>query len=192
MASPEFQHTKDYPVWKGVRILKHPNDMISTQEIIWDTKPGVVVETGSKYGGSANFYADLGCEVHSVDVAPPHEPAAHPNVTYYRGFSTSPQVLFFIGEAVRGKRVMVILDSDHHKQTVLDELEAYAPFVSSGCYLIVEDTVFGRSIHLSDHKDDGPADALDEWLPSHPEFRVDSSREKFGVTDHPGGYLLRS
>jgi cephalosporin hydroxylase len=99
-------------------------------------------------------------------------------------------VLYLIRTAIVGKRVMVILDSDHHKQTVLDELREYAPMVSPGCYLIVEDTVFGREIH-EDHKDDGPADALDEWLPDHPEFQVDRSRELYGVSDHPGGWLLR-
>lgn len=177
--------------WKGVQILKFPSDLFVAQEIIWETKPDVIIETGTFHGGSACFYGDLGVEVHSVDLAPPKPPPPHPNVTYHRGYSTSPSNVYFIGEAVRDKRVMVILDSDHHKANVLAELEAYGPMVSSGCYLICEDTNLGRSIWLEEFGGDGPGDALDEWLPDHPEFQVDLSREKHGVTMHPGGFLLR-
>ena len=179
-------------VWKGTQILKFPGDLFTAAEIIWETKPDVLVETGTWHGGSACFYGDLGVEVHSVDLAPSRTPTPHPKVTYHRGYSVSPRNLYLIGEACRGRRVMVVLDSDHHKQTVLDELEAYGPLVSSGCYLIVEDTHLGRSVWLEEFGGDGPADALDVWLPDHSEFTVDSSREKHGFTQHPGGYLLRS
>jgi cephalosporin hydroxylase len=163
--------------WKGVDVLKQPVDLILQQEIIWDTKPDVLVETGSKYGGSACFYADLGVEVHSVDVAPPKTPQAHPLVTYYRGYSTNPTVLYHIGRACEGRRVMVVLDSDHSRETVLDELGLYAPLVSEGCYLVVEDTALG-----------GPQEALAEWLPGQP-FRVDTSIS--ASVEHQGGYLIR-
>lgn len=161
--------------WKGVDVLKQPGDLILQQELIWDTQPDVVVETGSKFGGSACFYGDLGVQVHSVDVAPPKTPAAHPSVTYYRGFSTDPRIVYQITRACEDRRVMVVLDSDHSKQTVLDELRVYAPMVTPGCYLIVEDTALG-----------GPQEALDEWLPGQP-FRI----LPVSGTEHPGGYLLR-
>lgn len=178
--------------WKGCQILKYPGDLFVAQEIIHDTQPDIIIETGTWKGGSANFYADLGVEVHSIDVAPPKAPKPHDLVTYHTGFSTSPTVRYFVEQAIVGKRVMVILDSDHHKQTVLDELEIYAPMVTPGCYLIVEDTNLGRSIWFEEFGGDGPADALDEWLPDHPEFTVDRTREKHGVTMHPGGFLQRS
>lgn len=175
--------------WKGRQILKSPLDLWVAQEIIWETKPDVLIETGSKWGGSAYFYGDLGVEVHSIDLAPPKTPHPHPNVTYYTGYSVSGRNLAMIGQAVSGRRTMVVLDSDHHKANVLAELEAFAPFVSQGCYLICEDT--HASGTYAEFVDDGPAEALAEWLPDHPEFRPDRTREKWGVTMHRGGWLLR-
>ena len=85
---------------------------------------------------------------------------------------------------------MVILDSDHTKQHVLDELAAYADLVSPGCYLVVEDTnVNGHPVWPSFGP--GPWEAVHEWLPDHPEFRVDKTRERHLLTMHPNGYLLR-
>lgn len=182
-----------YTHWKGVEVLKHPNDLVSMQEIIWDTKPDVIIETGTWKGGSAMFYADLGVEVHSVDKAPASATPPYPGVHYYRGESTLPRNLYRITQAVQGKRVMVSLDSDHSKANVLAELDAYHRFVSIGCYLVVEDTALGTWLTGTVHDDgDGPAAALDEWLPAHPEFQPDAYRERFGPTMHPGGWLLRT
>ena len=179
--------------WKGVEVLKLPSDLMSIQEIVWETKPDILVETGTWKGGSACFYGDLGVQVLSVDLAPARPPPEHPNVTYYRGRSTNPRNLYLINQACRDNRVMVLLDSAHDKQTVADELEFYAPLVSSGCYLIVEDTALGRELQDTIHDDgDGPADALEEWLPDHPEFVADPYRERYGPTMNPGGFLLRT
>ena len=162
-------------------------------EIIHETRPDIIVETGTWKGGSAVFYADLGVEVVSVDLAPASATPEYPGVTYLRGYSTSDLNLYRVTQAVQDKRVMVSLDSAHDKANVLAELEAYAPFVSEGCYLIVEDTALGTWLTGTIHDDgDGPADALNEWLPDHPEFVVDEHRERFGPTMHPGGWLLRT
>jgi len=178
--------------YKGIEVLKHPNDLFSIQEIIWDTQPDLLVETGTWKGGSAIYYADLGVEVISVDLAPARPPPEWVGVTYLRGSSTNPRNLYLINQACQDKRVMVLLDSAHDKQNVLDELVAYAPLVSEGCYLIVEDTALGRELQDTIHDDgNGPADALEEWLPDHPEFTVDLHRERFGPTMNPNGYLLK-
>jgi cephalosporin hydroxylase len=191
-AAIRAQWGDSFATYKGVSILKPPNDLWSVQEIIWDTKPDLLVETGTAYGGSANWYADCGVDVISIDKSPYRTPQPHPRVEYRRGYSTSPTNVYMVEQAAEGRRVMVVLDSDHSKQNVLDELEAYARLVSQGCYLIVEDTALGRELTGTDHDDgDGPADALDEWLPDHPEFVVDRERERYGQTMHPGGYLLR-
>jgi cephalosporin hydroxylase len=176
--------------WKGVKILKSPLDLFIVQEIIHETRPDVIVETGSYMGGSALFYADLGVEVHTIDVAMSKPGPVHPLIHYHVGYSDSPSIRYFIEEVCRGRRVMVILDSDHSKPNVLTELDIYARFVSPGCYLIVEDTHLGR-IAAHEHAGNGPADALDEWLPDHPEFKVDRSREKYGLSNHLGGFLQR-
>jgi cephalosporin hydroxylase len=85
---------------------------------------------------------------------------------------------------------MVILDSDHAMAHVRAELELYAPMVTAGCYLIVEDTnVNGHPVYPLHGP--GPMEALGEFLPRHPEFEVDAECEKFMLTFNPRGYLLR-
>jgi cephalosporin hydroxylase len=161
--------------WKGVRVLKTPDALMLQQELIHETQPEVIVETGTKFGGSACFYADLHVEVVSIDVACPKPPTPHFLVTYLTGYSTSPQVLFDVDRLTRGKRTMVVLDSDHSYENVLAELDVYSGYVSEGCYLVVEDLDQG-----------GPRQALAEWLPDHPEFE----RLDFGwAAEH--GYLWR-
>lgn len=174
--------------WKGVGILKRPDDLILQQQIIWNTKPDILVEMGTWRGGSALFYADVGVEVVTVEIRRRVKPwPQHDNILHLHGDSTDPAIRDRVYQACEGKKVMVVLDSDHHKQTVLAELEAYGELVSPGCYLIVEDTAFGRTVH-PEYAGDGPADALEEWLPDHPDFRVDTS---ITATEHPGGYVRR-
>jgi cephalosporin hydroxylase len=83
---------------------------------------------------------------------------------------------------------MVILDSDHSKNHVLAELHKYAPLVSQGCYLIVEDTATGIT---SSEFGPGPAEAVAEFLQGNQDFIVDRDCEKFLLTFNPGGYLRR-
>ena len=84
---------------------------------------------------------------------------------------------------------MVVLDSDHSKDHVMAELDAYAPLVSQGCYLICEDTAINGH-PIFEAYGPGPAEALMEWLPAHrDEWEVDPRREKFLMTFNPGGFL---
>jgi cephalosporin hydroxylase len=85
---------------------------------------------------------------------------------------------------------MVVLDSDHHKDHVLEELRLYSPLVSVGQYLIVEDTHFNGHPILKNFGP-GPWEAVEEFLRERPDFAVDSSREKYGMTFNPHGYLRR-
>jgi cephalosporin hydroxylase len=187
----QAQWGDSFGCWKGIEILKHPNDLLSIQEIIHDTDVELVVETGTWKGGSAHYYADLGVDVISVDKSPAKPPPPHPRVEYRNGYSISPTNLYFIGEAAKEKRTMVLLDSDHSKQNVLAELDGYHEFVTPGCYLVVEDTALDTWLESVHWPDDGPDAALQEWLPDHPEFVVDEHRERFGPTMNPGGYLLK-
>jgi cephalosporin hydroxylase len=87
-------------------------------------------------------------------------------------------------------RVMVLLDSDHAEAHVRKELDLYAPLVTSGCYLIVEDTnVNGHPVYPLHGP--GPMEAVQGWLPAHQEFEADRRREKFMLTFNPYGYLRR-
>jgi cephalosporin hydroxylase len=182
--------------WFGVPTWKLPSDMWIYQEILFETRPDVLVETGTQYGGSTRFYAAimdlLGTgEIVTIDVdtsaVHPSVPE-HPRVTVIESSSTDAAVVADVRRRAEGKRVMVILDSDHQQHHVAAEMRAWADLVSSGCYLVVEDTALGTA-YLPGWG--GSLAAVEEWLPSHPEFEVDRSREKFLVTVNPGGYLRR-
>lgn len=180
--------------WFGIPIAKCPFDLFVYQELLVETKPDVIVETGSWYGGSALYLAHL-CDllrhghIVSIDVASVPR-TYHPRILYVTASSIDEETLDWVRAHTRGKRVMVILDSDHSKRHVLAELKAYAPLVAGGCYLIVEDSnVNGHPVE--EKHGPGPWEALEEWLPDHDEFTVDREREKFMVSFNPGGYLRR-
>jgi cephalosporin hydroxylase len=182
--------------WLGVPAQKTPFDLWTYQELLYEVRPRVIVETGTAHGGSALFLATV-CdalrrgEVVSVDIHDPGGRPRHPRITYVEGSSTSPEVFRRVVELVAGREpVLVVLDSDHARDHVLEELRLYAPLVTPGSYLVVEDTnVNGRPV-FPDHGP-GPAEALEAYLGEGAEFDVDADREKFGLTFNPGGYLRR-
>jgi cephalosporin hydroxylase len=181
--------------WLGAQALKNPLDLWVYQEIMAETQPELIVETGTYRGGSALFLAsmcdllDVG-EVVSIDVEPVRDDyPEHPRITYLGGrSSTDPDVVDEIRERVAGRNVLVILDSDHSQAHVEAELEVYAPLVPIGCYLVVEDSNIGRI-----RKDlmPGPLEAIETFLANSDSFEIDREREKFLITFNPGGYLRR-
>jgi cephalosporin hydroxylase len=181
--------------WLGAQALKNPLDLWVYQEIMAETQPELIVETGTYRGGSALFLAsmcdllDVG-EVVSIDVEPVRDDyPEHPRITYLGGrSSTDPDVVDEIRERVAGRNVLVILDSDHSQAHVEAELEVYAPLVPIGCYLVVEDSNIGRI-----RKDlmPGPLEAIETFLANSDSFEIDREREKFLITFNPSGYLRR-
>lgn len=105
------------------------------------------------------------------------------------GSSTDPAVVAALRERAEGRRVMVDLDSDHRAEHVAGELRALAPLVTPQCYLVVEDTWFGRTVRFD--QGPGPAEALDAWLAEGQPFEVDRWRERLLLTGMAGGYLRR-
>ena len=184
-----------HATWLGAQALKNPLDLWVYQEIMFETKPEVVVETGTYRGGSALYLASL-CdllgrgEVVSIDVEPMRDDyPEHPRITYLAGrSSTDPAVVAEVRERVGERPVLVILDSDHSQAHVEAELAAYAPLVPVGCYVIVEDSNIGRI-----RKDlmPGPLEAIERFLARTDEFVIDRDREKFLITFNPSGYLRR-
>ena len=181
--------------WLGAQALKNPLDLWIYQEIMFETRPELIVETGTYRGGSALFLASmcdlLGAgEVVSIDIEPARDDyPVHPRITYLAGrSSTDPGVVEEVRERAQGRRVLVVLDSDHSQAHVEAELEVYAPLVPVGCYLIVEDSNIGQI-----RKDllPGPYEAVEAFLKRFTEFEVDREREKFLVTFNPNGYLRR-
>ena len=181
--------------WLGAQALKNPLDLWVYQEIMVETRPELIVETGTYRGGSAFFLASicdlLGAgEVVSIDIEPLRDDyPAHPRVTYLGGrSSTDPEVVAEVRGRAREKRTLVVLDSDHSQAHVEAELAAYADLVPVGCYLIVEDSNIGQI-----RKDllPGPLEAIDVFLAGTDAFEIDRSREKFLITFNPSGYLRR-
>jgi cephalosporin hydroxylase len=181
--------------WLGAQALKNPLDLWVYQEIIFDTRPEVIVETGTYRGGSAAFLASvcdlLGAgEVVSIDIEPAREDyPVHPRITYLAGrSSTDPGVVAEVRERVAGRNTLFVLDSDHSQAHVEDELAIYAPLVPVGSYIIVEDSNIGRI-----RKDlmPGPFEAVERFLAGTNEFEIDREREKFLITFNPSGYLRR-
>ena len=181
--------------WLGAQALKNPLDLWIYQEIMVETRPELIVETGTYRGGSAFYLASicdlLGAgEVLSVDVEPLRDDyPAHPRITYLGGrSSTDPEVVAEVRARAAGKRTLVVLDSDHSQAHVEAELAAYAEIVPLGCYLIVEDSNIGQI-----RKDllPGPLEAIESFVAGTDEFEIDRAREKFLITQNPSGYLRR-
>ena len=189
-------HTHKRTTWMGLPCLKCPLDLWIYQELIVEVKPKLIVETGTYYGGSALFLAQvldaLGeGEVVTIDVEEKSPRPAHPRIRYVRGSSADAALVgsLFAGHE-SGQAGLVVLDSDHSRAHVAAELELFAPRVSVGGYLVVEDSnVNGHPVWPG--YGDGPFEAIQEFLPRHNEFAADPAREKFLMTFNPGGYLKR-
>lgn len=185
--------------WMGRSIVKWPSDMIVAQEILWETRPELIVETGVFHGTSALFYAQLmdlmgiDGKVVSVDITydPDFDYPKHPKVEFLLGKSSiDPEVVKLIQAEAHGHRTMVILDSNHACDHVLQEMRIYHRLVSQGCYMIVEDTNVNGYPAMPLHGP-GPMEAIKAFQPSNHGFEVDKTREKFLVSFHPSGYLKR-
>ena len=197
----------DQGVWKrmhyrGVRILKLPSDLWNYQEIFAEHRVQWVLETGTRHGGSALYFADLlklnGARgrVISVDVdAASNTAGSHPLIDFVIGDSGSPQMAERLGRMLPADRgaLFMILDSDHSRAHVLRELEALVPLLRKGDYLVVEDTCVNGHPVRPDFGP-GPYEALQEYLAAHPgSFTADSARElKFGATFAPTGFLIKN
>lgn len=179
--------------WLGKEISKLPLDSWIYQEIIWELKPDVLVECGTDQGGSAFFFAsildliDKG-EVITIDLNDTR--VDHPRVTKIQGSSVSDEVFQRVKNMVQGKKVMAVLDSNHTQEHVLKEMELYSRLVSVGQYLVVEDSNINGHPVLPGWGP-GPMEAIKKFLKIQGNFVVDKSREKFGVTFFPNGFLKR-
>ena len=201
--------------WLGRPVIQLPEDLVRVQEVIHAVRPDVIVETGVAHGGALVFYAGLlkamgGGRVVGVDVEiRPHNRAAieaHPlasGITLVEGDSTASATVERVRSSIRkGERVLVALDSNHTKAHVLAELEAYAPLVSVGSYVIVMDGIMERLVGAPRSRPDwawnNPRQAALEFVGKNPSFVAESPPFRFNegavrepVTYWPDGYLRR-
>jgi len=192
-----FNMTWRNTFWMGQPILKCPLDLWLYQELLHAIRPAVVIETGTAFGASAHFIATMmdlvgTGRIVTIDIEDRPGRPTHPRITYLTGSSTAPEMVARVRGLVGDvSPVIVLLDSDHTKDHVLAELNAYSPLVTPGSYLIVEDT------NLNGHPVDpdygpGPMEALDAFLTTHSEFAHDTTQDKFLLSFNPKGYLKRA
>ena len=156
--------------WLGRPIIQYPQDMVAIQEIIWKTKPDLIIETGIAHGGSLILSASMlamidMCEAIEtgvaldpvksrrkvlgvdIDIRDHNRKAieAHPmasRIQMIQGSSIAPEIIEQVRRVAEAHtRIMVCLDSNHTHAHVHSELEAYAPMTSIGCYCVVFDTI---------------------------------------------------
>ncbi len=194
--------------WMGIPVSKCVLDMWIYQEVLVEVRPDVVIECGTASGGSALFLAQL-CDliehghIVTIDIDPvegwrqPYSPYTytprpqHKRIEYVVGSTIDPGVVERMQRKVAGAgAVLVILDSNHHKDHVLQELRIYGELVTPGSYIIVEDTNMNGHPVLPDYGP-GPMEAVTEFLKERRDYRVDREREKFYMTQNPCGYLRR-
>jgi len=180
----DFRRIACSGTWLGLPIQKNPWDLMVLQEVIYETKPDVIIETGTFWGGSGLFMAGIlesigkGIVI-SIDLA--NKKSRHPRMVCIEGDSISAEVQEKLHSLVKPSHsVMVDLDSGHYLEHVRKELELYAPLVTPGNYLVVEDT-----------NTEGPSEAVLEFLLTNKQFSVES-RERFRLTFFPGGWLRRN
>jgi cephalosporin hydroxylase len=184
--------------WMGTPMLQFPIGAWLIQEVVYDLKPQMIIETGTFSGGSAYYLASL-CdlvgigEVISIDVHA-RSTISHPRITYIQASSTDPQVI----ESIRGRmceldvrRMLVMLDSDHSAEHVSDELEAFAPMLPIGSYIHVQDGCVDQLPRFRSLRP-GPTVAVRRFLSEHHEFVRDIEVEgRYWLNFHPYGWLKR-
>jgi cephalosporin hydroxylase len=173
-------------------VIKFPWDLWIYQEIIYELRPDVIIETGTFMGGSALFLASI-CDlinngkVITIDIRQFEPVPNHKRITYLHGSSTSNAIVCKLKDLISPtQKVMVILDSEHYKTHVLEELKIYSQFVSIGQYLIVEDTDFSLTNEKSRFKLTqiryGPLQAINEFLKDNHNFVIYKSGKKSILT----------
>jgi cephalosporin hydroxylase len=197
--------------WMGRPIIQHPHDSMALQELIWQTKPDVIIETGIAHGGSIIFSASMlelvGGDgfVIGIDIdIRKHNRAEiehHPmfkRIKLIEGSSVAPGTIEQVKQMAAGKKnVMVILDSYHTHEHVMQELQLYGPMVSVNNYMVVFDT-WVEDVPENYYPDrpwdkgDNPKTAVFEFLETNKDFIIDKSIEhKLSITLAPDGWLKK-
>ena len=191
-----FGKTWGNTFWLGIPTQKCPLDLWIYQEIIFEVRPDVIIECGTAKGGGALFLASMSDfvdngRVVTIDIEDREGRPKHKRIKYLLGSSTSKEIVEKVRNLIKdGDKVMVILDSDHHKEHVLNELKIYSKFITKGSYLIVEDTNINGHPVAPDFGP-GPMEAVEEFLRENKNFVVDKNKEKFYLTFNPKGYLQK-
>jgi len=201
--------------WMGRPIIQLPEDMIRMQEVVYRVKPDVIIETGVAHGGSLVYYASL-CKAMGIgrvigidiEIRPLNRQAIEAHelfeyITLVEGSSTAPEIVDHVKKMVRsGETVLVILDSNHTKQHVSEELEAYHDLVTAGSYIVATDGImkdlFDVPRGARDWDWDHPTAAAAEFAQNHFDFVLEQPKWPFSesdlsenITHWPGAWLRK-
>ena len=208
--SNSFQYSYNFS-WMGRPIIQYPQDMIAMQEIIWEVKPDLIIETGIAHGGSLIYYASLleligtgkvlGID---IDIRKHNREAIEQHPMYKRiqmieGSSVSNETAEQVHAIAAGyTTIMVVLDSNHTHHHVSEELRLYAPLVSQGSYMVVFDTIVENlpEGYFSQQRPWGignnPMTSVQEFLKTNSDFEIDEAiNNKLLISVAPDGYLKR-
>lgn len=197
--------------WMGRPIIQYPQDMIVMQELIWEIKPDLIIETGIAHGGSLIYYASImeligNGEVLGIDIdIRKHnklEIEKHPmfkRIKMIEGSAISEETVEAVKKYAEGKqKILICLDSNHTHEHVLQELQFYAPLVSLNSYIVVFDTIVEDlpEGYFSQERPWGisnnPKTAVREFLAANEHFEIDYAIDnKVLISVAPEGYLKR-
>jgi len=186
--------------WMGRPVIQLPEDMIRTQEVIFSLRPDVIIETGVAHGGSLIFSASL-CKalgkgrVIGIDIEiRPHNRKAieehdlSPYITLVEGSSIAPEIVEQVKSLIQpGETTLVILDSNHSRQHVLGELQAYGDLVTQGSYIVATDGIMQDLYDVprgkEDWAEDNPVMAVENFISEHPEFVLETPPWQFNESN---------
>jgi cephalosporin hydroxylase len=196
--------------WLGRPIIQYPQDIIAIQEIIYQLQPDLIIETGIAHGGSLILHASI-CELigkgevlgididireHNKEEILKHRMSKR--ISMIQGSSIDEAIVKQVTAIAAGKeKVLVILDSNHTHDHVLNEMLCYAPLVTTGSYLLVFDTVVEDLANdIYDNRPwgigDNPKTAVWDFLKTNDDFVIDTAIDnKLLISVAPSGFLKK-
>ena len=207
----QYKYTYNF-TWMGVPIIKFPSDIIIQQELMWKIKPDLIIETGIAHGGSILFSSsmmdivgtngevvaiDIDIREHNKKIIKKHR--MYKNITMYEGSSVDKKIVNKVKKHLQNKKcVLVILDSNHSHNHVLEELRIYSKFVTKGSYIILPDTFieFFPKGYFSKNRPwdvgNNPYTAMRSFLKENRDFEIDKDLSNKGlITETIDGYLRK-
>ena len=194
--------------WLGMPIIQTPEDILIFQELIYNIKPDVIIETGIAHGGSLIFYAsimemigkgrvigiDIDIRAHNRRLIEKHPMFSR--VEMIEGSSLEKNTIDQIKAKIKFEEtVIVLLDSNHTTNHVYRELKLYQEFINIGSYLVVCDTIMpdlaGLKPAAPDISSNNAMMGMEKFLKENDSFAVDTTYNKLYVTNHPKGFLRR-
>ncbi|MCI1266880.1 MAG: cephalosporin hydroxylase family protein [Saprospiraceae bacterium] len=206
--SNKVQYTYNF-TWMGIPIIQFPQDMIAMQEIIWDLKPDLIIETGIAHGGSIIFYASIleligkgemlgiDIDIRAHNLVRINEHPMSKRIKMIQGSSIDVDIVNEVAKIAKDKSVVLVcLDSNHTHEHVLAELNLYQQFVTKGSYIVVFDTIIedmpkGMYDRSWDQGNNAKT-ATWEFLKNNQSFVIDDGIDsKLLVSNVPQGFLKR-